>query len=102
MHFGDGYGADLREHNSALSGCVSDAGREREKARTDLLVTLENVQPPPDEGLTSLGRLVVLEQSARSVRILDRVRRGSKQPRRVKVRLRLVFRRRGWGCRARP
>jgi len=96
MHFGDGYGADLREHN------VSDAGRERKKkARTDLLVTPENVQPPPDEGLPSLGRLVVLEQIACSVRILDRVPRGSKQSRRGKVRLSLLFGRRGGRCRAR-
>ena len=96
MHFGDGYGADLHEHN------VSAAGREREnRARTDLLVTFENVQPPPDEGLTSLGRLVVLEQIACSVRILDRVPRGSKQSRRGKVRLSLLFGRRGGRCRAR-
>ena len=78
MHFGDRYRAYLRGHNSASLGRVSDVGREREKkARTDVLVTIENVRPPPNEGLTSLGRLVV--QSAQSVRILDRVRRGSKQ-----------------------
>ena len=95
MHFGDGYGADLREHN------VGDAGREREEARTNLLVTLKTVQPPPDEGLTSLGRFVVLEKSACSVRVLDRVRRGGKQSRRGKVRLSLLFGRRGGRCRAR-
>ena len=44
--------------------------------RTELFVALEYVQPPPDERLTRLGRLVVLEQRARPVRVLDRVRRG--------------------------
>ena len=53
--------------------------KERRRHAPTCSSTFENVQPPPNEGLTSLGRLVVLEQSARSVRILDRVRRGSKQ-----------------------
>jgi hypothetical protein len=70
---------------------------ERQKGRTDLFVALENVQPPPDEGLASLGRFVILEQRARSVRILDRVRRCSEQARRGKVGLPFVLRRRRGG-----
>ena len=63
--------------------------------RTKLFIALEHVEPPPDEGLARLGRLVVLEQRARPVRIFDRVRRSRKQARRRKVRLRLVLGRRG-------
>ena len=63
--------------------------------RTELFVTLEYVEPPPDERLTRLGRLVVLEQRARPVRILDRVRRCRQQARRRKIRLRFVVGRRG-------
>lgn len=59
--------------------------------RTDLLITLENVKPPPDKRLASLRRLIVFEQGARSVRILDRVRRGREQARRREIGLGLVF-----------
>lgn len=45
----------------------------------DLLITLENVKPPPNKRLASLRRFIIFEQSARSVRILDRVRRGREQ-----------------------
>jgi len=77
--------------------------KRKKEVRTDLLIALENVQPPPDDGLTGLGRLVVLEQGARPVHILDRVRRGGEQARRAKVGLRLVLgRHRRRGCRARP
>jgi hypothetical protein len=56
MHFGARYRADLRGHSSALRGGVSDVRREREKkARTDLLVTHENVESPPNEGLRAPG-----------------------------------------------
>jgi hypothetical protein len=65
--------------------------KERGRLRTDLLITLENVKPPPDERLASLRRLVVFEQGARSVRMLDRVRRGREQARRREIRLGLVF-----------
>jgi hypothetical protein len=92
--------------NSTSNGRVrSRRGIEsgKKRLRTDLLIALENVQPPPDDGLTGLGRLVVLEQGARPVRILDRVRRGGEQARRGKVGLRLVLgRHRRRGCRARP
>jgi len=76
---------------------------ERGGRRTDLPVALETVQPPPDKGLASLWWLVVLEQRARSVRILDRVRRCGEQARRGKVGLPLVLgcRRRGARFRAR-
>jgi hypothetical protein len=70
-------------------------------ARTDLLVALKDVQPPPNKGLASLGRLVVLEQGARPVRMLDRVRRSREQARRRKVRLCLVLGRCGRGARPR-
>ena len=69
-------------------------GGEREGGRplrTDLLITLENVKPPPDKRLASLRRLIVFEQGARSVRILDRVRRGREQARRREIGLGLVF-----------
>jgi hypothetical protein len=61
-----------------------------------LLVALENVQPPPDKGLASLWRLVVLEQRTHSVRIHGHVRRSGEQARRGKVGLPFVL-----GCRRR-
>lgn len=72
-------------------------GKEKKRRggwRTDLLITLENVKPPPDKWLASLRRLVVFEQGARSVRVLDRVRRGGEQARRREIGLGLVLR--GW------
>ena len=56
-----------------------------------MLITLENVKPPPNERFASLGRLIVFEQGARSVRILDRVRRRREQARRREIGLGLVF-----------
>jgi hypothetical protein len=74
---------------------VVDKKREG-RLRTDLLITLENVKPPPDKRLASLRRLIVFEQGARSVRVLDRVRRGREQARRREIGLGLVFG--GWRC----
>jgi hypothetical protein len=68
-----------------------------EEGRTDLLVSLENVQPPPDEGLAGLRRLVVLQQRTRSVRIPRRIRRCCEQTRYGEVGLPLVFDRRRRG-----
>jgi hypothetical protein len=65
--------------------------RKEGRLRTDLLIALENVQPPANERLASLRRLIVFEQGARSVRMLDRVRCGREQARRGEVRLGLVF-----------
>ena len=67
------------------------------RQRTDLLIALENVKPPPDKRLAGLRRLIILEQRARSVRLLDRVRRGREQAGRGKVGLGFVFGRRAGG-----
>jgi hypothetical protein len=64
---------------------------ERGELRTDLLLALENVKSPPNKGLTSLRRLIVFEQRARSVRLLDRVRRGREQARRGEIGLGFVL-----------
>ena len=67
--------------------------RKGGRLRTDLLIALENVKPPPNKRLAGLRRFVVFEQRARSVRIFDRVRRGREQARRREIGLGLVF---GW------
>ena len=85
----------MKEGERERKGKGKGKGKGRATAqRTDLLIALENVKPPPDKRLASLGRLVVFEQRARAVRILDRVRRGREQARRREIGLRLVFR--GW------
>ena len=60
-----------------------------------MFLALENVKPPPYKRLTGLRRLVVFEQSARPIHVLDRVRRSCEQARWGKVRFRLVFWRSG-------
>jgi hypothetical protein len=64
--------------------------KKRGRLRTDLFITLENVKPPPNKRLASLRRLIVFEQGAGPVRILDRVRRGREQARRREIGLGLV------------
>jgi hypothetical protein len=56
-----------------------------------LLITLENVKPPPNKRLASLRWFIIFEQGARSVRILDRVRRCREQARRREIGLGLVI-----------
>lgn len=77
-------GSNIRESKHGRGG-------GEENGRTDLLITLENVKPPPNERLASLRRFIVFEQGARPVRILDRVRRSREQTRRREIGLSLVF-----------
>ena len=70
---------------------------KKESKRTDLLIALKNIKPPPNKRLTSLRRLIILEQHARPVRLPDRVRRGREQTRRCEIWLGFVFGRGGGG-----
>ena len=63
--------------------------------RTDLLVTLEHVQPPALQRLARFRRLIVLEKRTVAVRGLHCVCLRRQQPRRRVIRLSLVFWRHG-------
>jgi hypothetical protein len=94
-------GSKFKVSTAAAAAAEKKRRRAATALRTDLLVTLENVKSPPDKRLAGLGRLIVLEQRARPVRVLDRVRRGSEQARRRESRLGLVVFGFGFGQRRR-
>jgi len=50
---------------------VRTTQKGEKQARTNLLVTLENVQPPPYERLANIARPILVRKSTCSVRILD-------------------------------
>ena len=69
--------------NSAAGGSAGISkrtGEASEPERTDLFASLEHIQPPSDNGLPRLRRLVVLQQRRGTVRFLDSVRGSGQQP----------------------